>query len=111
MYLGYHEKFLTIRWGFFHGMVTAFQYGYCICYDVDMKKEARRERNWALVVIASTVILLNAILLLFVSFNTVTLGWWSLVIAAGALSSIWFSVMAIRKNEAAWLLLDLILPN
>lgn len=76
-----------------------------------MKKKQKRERNWALVIIASSVIALNIALLVFTAMNIAWLGWWSFFIAMGALSSIVLSATAIKKNEPAWLLLDLILPS
>lgn len=76
-----------------------------------MKKKEKHGRNWALVVVASIVITLNTGLLIAVSLSTATLGWWALVIVIGAISSIWLSVTAIKKNDPTWLLLDMILPN
>lgn len=75
------------------------------------KKDHKPTRNWALVVIASSYILVNVILLAITVMFWSDLGWWTPVIAIGAVVSIYFSVEAIRKNEPAWLLLDLILPG
>lgn len=76
-----------------------------------MKKMQNKERNWVLVVVASIVIILSIALLVITLRNISTLGWWSLAIAAGAVSSICLSITAIKRNEPAWLLLDLILPG
>ena len=76
-----------------------------------MKKIQNYERNWGLVVIASLMILGNAAILVLAVLYMTTLGWWSAALIAGAITSIWLSVEAIRHNEPAWLLLDLILPN
>ncbi|MNH58462.1 hypothetical protein D3C73_102620 [compost metagenome] len=50
-------------------------------------------------------------LLVALAIHGTALGWWALLIGAGAVSSIYFSVLAIKKNDPAWLLLDFILPN
>lgn len=76
-----------------------------------MKKTQSKERNWLLVTIASIVILLDIVLLVIAATNMSTLGWWSLAITIGAISSLYLSVVAIKTNNPAWLLLDLILPN
>ena len=39
------------------------------------------------------------------------LGWWAALFIAGAISSIVLGLVAIKKNDPTWLLLDLILPN
>ena len=75
------------------------------------KKVHKQARNWALVVIAVTVMIVNVALLVAAVLYWSALGWWSLAVAVGALTSIFFSIQAIRKNEPAWLLLDLILPG
>ena len=76
-----------------------------------MKKVRTVERNWALVVIASIMILLNLILLVAAVLYWATFGWWSLIAGIGAATSIYLSVEAIRTNDPTWLLLDLILPT
>lgn len=75
------------------------------------KKVHKPVRNWALVVIASSYILVNIILIVIAVLFWSDLGWWAPIITVGAVVSIYFSIEAIRKNEPAWLLLDLILPN
>lgn len=86
-----------------------------LLYNGAMKKitskQNKSERNWPLVVIALIVIAINAVLLVIGLANTATLGWWALLIALAALTSIFLSVMAIKQNNPAWLLLDLIIPN
>ena len=75
------------------------------------KKEQTIERNWALVVIASIMIIINLVLLVIASMYWSALGWWAPVITVGAIVSIYLSVEAIRTNDPTWLLLDLILPS
>jgi hypothetical protein len=72
---------------------------------------ALHKRNWPLVVIALIVITLNILIIAGIFMYTANLEWWSVLIIVGALSSIYLSLMAIIKNDPAWLLLDLILPN
>ena len=75
------------------------------------KKEQKIERNWALVVIASIMIIINLALLVIASMYWSALGWWAPVIVVGAIVSIYLSIEAIRTNDPTWLLLDLILPS
>lgn len=72
----------------------------------------RKERNWTLVIIASFWMLLSAVVVLVGIFNFQSLGWIaaSLMIISGA-ASIGLAVLAIVKNDSAWLLLDIILPG
>ena len=72
----------------------------------------RKERNWTLVIIASFWMLLSAVVVLVGIFNFQSLGWIaaSLMIISGA-ASIGLAVLAIVKNDPAWLLLDIILPG
>jgi nicotinamide riboside transporter PnuC len=75
------------------------------------KKPISKPRNWALVLIASTVIVLNiAMVYLGITYMS-TLGWWSPVLIIGGVSSMAMAVIAIKQNDPTWLLLDLILPN
>ena len=76
-----------------------------------MKRTKNKERNWLLVVVASVVILCDTALLVVAAINTSTLGWWALGIAVGAILSLYLSIVAIKTNNPAWLLLDFILPN
>ncbi len=76
-----------------------------------MKKAQKQEPNIGLRIFATIVIIINIAILAVVAMNVPGLGWWALVIALGAISSIYFAVIAIKRNEPAWLLLDLILPN
>ncbi len=73
--------------------------------------ENKPKKNWVLIVIASTVIVLNAALILFLILNPMTLGWWTLLIGLSAVVSISLSLKAIKENEPAWLMIDLILPK
>lgn len=76
-----------------------------------MKRHTRSERNYALVVIAGLVIIGNSFLLAVLAAGVINIGWFGWLVAAGSLSSIIMSTMAIRRNDPTWLLLDLILPN
>ncbi|HEX8182178.1 MAG TPA: hypothetical protein VF575_01095 [Candidatus Saccharimonadales bacterium] len=75
-----------------------------------MKMKAR-SRNWLLVSIASIIIILDLLIITGVVLYSIPLGWWSFIIVAGALSSLSLSVMAIKTNDPAWLLLDIIIPS
>ena len=76
------------------------------------QKQPPKEPNWLLRVIASLIILLNIALLVVAISNYQSLGWlWTTVLCTAGVSSIALSIEAIRTNEPAWLLLDLILPN
>ncbi|MDQ5931916.1 MAG: hypothetical protein QG649_1 [Patescibacteria group bacterium] len=61
--------------------------------------------------IASIVIVLNVALILFLILEPNILGWWSLLIGLSAVVSISLSVKAIKENEPAWLMIDLLLPK
>lgn len=76
-----------------------------------MKKALQQEPNIALRIIATIVIIIDTVILTIIAMNITGLGWWGIIITLGAISSIGFAVMAIKRNEPAWLLLDLILPN
>jgi len=69
------------------------------------------ERNWALVVVASILIIIGLALLVLAIINVGTFGWWSLALILGALTTIAAAVMSIVKNDPVWILLDLIIPG
>lgn len=75
------------------------------------KNQLKPARNWALVVVAVSYIVINLILLVIGVMFWSDLGWWAPAIVIGAMASIYFSIEAIRTNEPAWLLLDIILPG
>ena len=75
------------------------------------KKQQTLSRNWALVVIALIMIIINLILLAIAVLYWSVLGWWAPALVGGAITSLFLSVEAIRKNDPTWLLLDLILPG
>ena len=74
-------------------------------------KKRKKSRNWALVVFASIVIVLNIAVGGFSIAYVSVLGWWAALFIFGAISSIVLGLVAIKKNDPTWLLLDLILPN
>ena len=76
-----------------------------------MKKVEPQDRNWALVTVASLMIVFNLVLLVVVGLYWPVFGWWSLVVVIGAVVSIYFAVRAIKTNDPTWILLDLILPS
>jgi hypothetical protein len=78
---------------------------------IKKKKEQKPPRNWALVVIASIMIVINLALLVIAVAYWSNLGWWAPALIVGAIASLFLSVEAIRKNDPAWLMLDLILPG
>ena len=71
-----------------------------------------QRRNLMLVIIASIWITLSAIVVLAGVLNFQTFGWLiaTLMIVAGVISVV-PAVVAIVKNDPAWLLLDIILPG
>jgi len=69
------------------------------------------ERNWALVVVASILIIIGLALLVLAIINVGTFGWWSLALILAALTTIAAAVMSIVKNDPVWILLDLIIPG
>ena len=76
-----------------------------------IKKSGNKPRNWALVLIASIVIILNLVMIVLGFAYMSTLGWWSPILIIGGLSSMALAATAIKQNDPAWLLLDLILPS
>ena len=74
-----------------------------------MKNKEETDRNWALIVIASIVILIDLALLIITCIYFSKFGWWALATIAGALSSLCMAIVAIKKNDPSWLLLDLLL--
>jgi hypothetical protein len=76
-----------------------------------MKKVEPQDRNWALVTVASLMIVFNLVLLVVVSLYWSVFGWWSLVAIIAAVASIYLAVTAIRTNDPTWILLDLVLPG
>ena len=82
------------------------------CYTKPMKSNKEViERNWALVVVASILIIIGLALLVLAIINVGTFGWWSLALILGALTTIAAAVMSIVKNDPVWILLDLIIPG
>lgn len=75
------------------------------------KKASATERNWALVFIASILIVLGSALILLAVINISNFGWWSLVIGVGGLTTVAAAIMSIIKNDPSWILLDLIIPG
>jgi len=69
------------------------------------------ERNWALVAVASILILISLAILVLAILNVAIFGWWSLALGLGALTTIAAAVMSIVKNDPVWILLDLIIPG
>lgn len=76
-----------------------------------MKKQQKHSRNWALVIIASIVIILNLALIVFYILYAKTFGWWNVITIPGAIFGVWTSARAIKDDESAWLMLDLIFPS
>ena len=68
-------------------------------------------RNWILVLIASLVIALSLLAVIVCAINIANLAWLGWLLIVGGISSIVLSTMAIIKNDPAWLLINLILPN
>ena len=75
------------------------------------EKTPAKERNWALVLIASILIILGSAIVLLAVTNIATFGWWSLLIGLGGLTTITAAIMFIITNDPTWILLDLILPG
>ena len=69
------------------------------------------ERNWALVAVASILMIISLVILVLAILNIATFGWWSLALGLGALTTIAAAVMSIVKNDPVWILLDLIIPG
>ena len=76
-----------------------------------MKNKVRTQRNWAIVVIASLLIVIGGVVFLLAVTNIGVLGWWSLLMGFSGLTTIAASIMSIVKNDASWILLDLLLPG
>jgi hypothetical protein len=74
-------------------------------------KVPSKERNWFLVLIASTMIVLGGVVTVLAIANISTFGWWSLLIGLGGLTSVVAATMSIIKNDPSWILLDLIIPG
>ena len=74
------------------------------------KRTPNKGRNWALVFVASVLILLGLALMVLAITNTRSFGWWSLLIGVAGLATFSTSTMAIVKNDPTWILLDLIIP-
>lgn len=77
------------------------------------KKKAKEQegRNWPLTVISIIMIIFDVAILAIVWNQRFAFEWWGLLIAFGAVSSLFLSYKAIKTNNPAWLLLDIILPN
>ncbi|MGY4893616.1 MAG: hypothetical protein ACO1N2_02900 [Candidatus Saccharimonadota bacterium] len=67
-------------------------------------------RNWALVFIASILILIGAVLTILSVAYVGQLGWWSLLIGLGGVATVFLAVMSIVKNDSSWILLGLFTP-
>lgn len=79
---------------------------------VDKKFDEERQRtNWPLMVVSIVMIVFDVAIFAIVWKRGVIFEWWGALIALGALSSLYLSYKAIKTNNPAWLLLDLILPN
>jgi len=76
-----------------------------------MKNKVRTQRNWAIVVIASLLIVIGNVAFLLAVTNIGVLGWWSLLMGFSGLTTIAAAIMSIVKNDASWILLDLLLPG
>ena len=76
-----------------------------------MSEKSKTEPNLPLRVIATLFIVMNIILLGISIYHVSTLGWLSIAIVCGSLTSILFSVKAIKTNDPTWLMLDLIIPG
>jgi len=74
------------------------------------KSTTRTERNWALVIFSSLLILIGLVLTVLAIVYSSELGWWALLVGLTGLSTIGASVMSIVKNDPSWVLLNLILP-
>lgn len=57
------------------------------------------------------MIVLGVTLVVLAVASIPTFGWWSLLFGLGGLTTVATSCMSIIKNDASWILLDLILPG
>lgn len=76
-----------------------------------MKLKAVKEGNWGLIFFSGIVFALGITLVILAIVFYKQLGWWSLAVFASGFSSAYLSFIAVKDNEPAWLLLDLILPG
>lgn len=67
-------------------------------------------KNWLLVGVASVIIVINIILLVLIVMCPQALGWLSWLVGIGCIGAISACLLAIEKNDPAWILLDAILP-
>lgn len=67
-------------------------------------------RNWALVFIASILLLIGAVLTILSVVYAGQLGWWSLLIGLGGVTTVFLAVMSIIKNDSSWILIGLLTP-
>lgn len=75
------------------------------------KFTAIQEENWFLVFVASVIFLGGAVLLGLAIVYWAQLGLWAFLVGVSGLTSMYFAWKAVRTNEPAWILLDLILPG
>ena len=76
-----------------------------------MKLKAVKDGNWALIIIGTLVFIAGLTLTVISIALASTFGWWSILLFSSGASSMYFSAIAIKHNEPAWLLLDLIIPG
>lgn len=75
------------------------------------RKTRLKERNWALVFVASALILIGLIVVVLAAMHAIDFGWWSLLLGLSGLTTIATAAMSIVKNDPSWILLDLIIPG
>lgn len=75
------------------------------------KQNAFAAKNWLLVFAAGVIIALNLGLFILAITALSALGWWSVLIGAGAALLVVCGVMSLRYNDPSFILLGLILPN
>lgn len=75
------------------------------------KKTAATERNWFLVFIASLLMVIGVTMVLIATTDIAQLGWWNLLIGLSGLTIVYTAIMSIVKNDPAWILLGLLMPN
>lgn len=73
--------------------------------------KAIQEKNWLLVIFAVLIFLAGLIVVAISLLFLEVFGWWAVPSIASGLTSMYFSYKAVRTNESAWILLDLILPT